>query len=367
MQSRATLFQVPGGDTIQLLKTKEALEQKGVLVAISLESEPELSGYDLVHVFNLMRPQDVCLQVRNAKKRKRKVVLSTIYGLYTEYDREARTGFEKIIAKILKTDYLEYSKILARAIKNRELNKGTLFLLSHGYRRCQLSILRGTDVCLPNSQSEMNRVINDFSLPEYSPYVVVPNAVDAMVFDPERVKISSEAEKLRDCILCVARIEGRKNQLNLVRAMKGLPYSLVLIGKPAPNHLAYFKQIKQEAGPNVHLLGPVQHDLLPQYYKVAKVHALISWMETPGLSSLEAGAMGCNLVITEKGDTRDYFGDYAYYCEPDSVESIRQAILKAYNSAPNPALRDHILANFTWNKAAEKTIEGYKIALNSFR
>jgi hypothetical protein len=40
----------------------------------------------------------------------------------------------------------------------------------------------------------------------------------------------------RDCILCVARIEGRKSQLNLVKAVRNLPYKLVLIGKPAPNH-----------------------------------------------------------------------------------------------------------------------------------
>jgi len=92
---------------------------------------------------------------------------------------------------------------------------------------------------------------------------------------------------------------------------------------------------------------------------------LVSWAETCGLSSLEAGVMGCNLVITDKGDTRDYYGDYAYYCEPDSLESIQAAIITAYNSPPNPGLKRHIRENFTWEKAAEKTLEGYRMALEA--
>ncbi len=365
MQSRVSLFQTPGGDTIQILKTKEALEGKGVQVALSLESTPDLAGYDLVHVFNLTRPQDLYLQVRNAKRAGRKVAFSTIYVYYSEYERKARMGAGKLIARALRPHQLEYLKVLARALKNREFTRGTLHLLSQGYRRSQVTVLREADVCLPNSRSEMARIVQDFPLPTYPPHVVVPNGVDPQIFDPDRGEVSPEVEKFRDCVLCVARIEGLKNQLNLVRAMRGLPYPLVLIGKPAPNHLDYFARIKQEAGPNTHLLGPVEHHLLPQFYKMAKVHALISWIETTGLSSLEAGVMGCNLVITEKGDTRDYFGDYAYYCEPDSVDSIRQALLEAYQAPVNPGLRQHILANFTWERAAEKTLDGYRIALNS--
>ena len=99
---------------------------------------------------------------------------------------------------------------------------------------------------------------------------------------------------------------------------------------------------------------------LPQYYKVAKVHALISWMETTGLSSLEAGVMGCNLVITDKGDTKDYFSDYVYYCEPNSIGSIREAVIKAHENSVNPKLRKHILRNYIWENTAVKTLEAYK-------
>ena len=70
--------------------------------------------------------------------------------------------------------------------------------------------------------------------------------------------------------------------------------------------------------------------------------------------------MGCNLVITEKGDTREYFENFAFYCDPYSVDSIREAIIKAYQTPVNQALRERIMNNFTWDKAAEKTLEGYR-------
>jgi len=363
LQSRTTLYSVPGGDTIQLLKTREYLEKRGVHADISVELEPDVTPYDLIHVFNLTRPQEIYLQTVNAKKQNKKVALSTIYASYSEYDRYARNDIIGVLAKVLSPSQIEYLKVMARAVKNQEMNKGTLRCMVLGFRPLQERILEMVDVLLPNSMSEMKRVSQDFRNAGNKQHVIVPNAVDRQVFDPGKAAVLQENDAYKDCILSVARIEGLKCQLNLVRAMKQLPWPLVLIGKPAPNHHAYFDQIKKEAGSNVHIVGAVDHALLPQYYQAAKVHALVSWMETTGLSSLEAGAMGCNLVITDKGDTRDYFGDHAFYCDPASVGSIRSALQKAYEAPARPALQHHIQSNFTWERTAEKTLEGYALAL----
>ncbi|MBE0596622.1 MAG: glycosyltransferase family 4 protein [Desulfuromonadales bacterium] len=362
-QSRTTLFSVPGGDTVQILKTKEFLERLGANVAISTELEPDLADYDLVHLFNLIRPQEVLAQARNARRQGRKITLSTIYGLYTEYDRKARGGIGGLLSRSLSTGQTEYLKTLARAGKNREFHRGTLQYLRCGHLGAQREIVSLVDVFLPNSEGEKGRVLTDFPGAAGKPFVIVPNAVDTHLFDSEATEIAPELEPYRGCVLCVARIEGRKNQLNLVRAMQGLPWSLVLAGKPAPNHLDYYEQIRREAGPNVHFHGQLDHALLPALYKVARVHVLVSWMETPGLSSLEAAAMGCALVVTDRGDTREYFEDYASYCEPDSVESIRAAILKAYERPADPRLRQRVRQEFNWQKTAEKTLEAYRLAL----
>ena len=362
-QSRKTLFTVPGGDTVQLLKTKEYLEKLGVIVDISTDLEPDLSGYDLVHLFNLIRPQEVYLQARNAKRQGKPVALSTIYVDYTEYERNARGGLGGWLARQLSPFTMEWIKVVARAVVNGEVNKGAIYTMTHGYLNTCKKIVEMTAVFLPNSASEMGRVHADFEVSREKPFVVVPNAVDTFVFDPDSVTLDEKVRRYEGCVLSAARIEGRKCQLELVRAMRDLPYQLVLIGKPAPNHVSYFDAIKREAGENVHFLGQVPHEQLAQYYKAAKVHVLVSWFETTGLSSLEAGAMGCNLVITDKGDTREYFGGDAFYCEPDSVESIRNAIVRAYNAPVNASLSSRIRENYNWQKTAEKTLEGYRIAL----
>jgi len=363
-QSRKTLFSGPGGDTIQILKTKEYLEKLGVEVDISTKLEPDVSNYDLVHIFNLMRPQEVYLQAKNAKKHGKKIALSTIYGLYTEYEKTARGGIIQNFSNILTPYQIEYLKILARGILDKEIHKGTLNVFFRGYYNTLTEILGIVDILLPNSQSEMNRIRCNFNCTSKL-YTIIPNAVDSTLFDYNKVEVDDNVLKFKDCILCVSRIEGRKCQLNLVRAMKGLPYTLVLIGKPAPNHIKYFEQVKREAGGNVVFLDHIPHSELPQYYKVAKVHALVSWMETPGLSSLEAGIMKCNLVVTKKGDTVEYFRNMAFYCEPTSVESIRNAILKACSSPFNEKLCTHIMDNYTWKQTAEMTLKAYELVLKS--
>ena len=110
-------------------------------------------------------------------------------------------------------------------------------------------------------------------------------------------------------------------------------------------------------------MGHLGEEELFTAYSNAKVHVLPSYFETTGLSSLEAAVMGCNIVVTDKGDTRDYFGDDAWYCDPDSVESIRNAVDAAYKAPFNEAFRERILRDFTWERAAEETLAAYKQVL----
>jgi glycosyltransferase involved in cell wall biosynthesis len=90
------------------------------------------------------------------------------------------------------------------------------------------------------------------------------------------------------------------------------------------------------------------------------VHILPSWFETTGLSSLEAAFMGCNIVITDKGDAREYFGTNAFYCDPGDPQSIRAAIEKASESEYNEALHDMIQKKYTWEEAAIQTYKAYQ-------
>lgn len=359
-QTRTNLFDAPGGDMIQMLKTKEFLEKLGIQVDISLEFEPDLSSYDLVHLFNLMEPQDIYLQMRNAKKQNKKIALSTIYGLYTEFERKARGGFFQKIANVLSSYQIAYIKVLIKHYSEKRIHKGVYSMMFKGYYGLMKEIVDNVDVFLPNSESEMNRVATEFNLKDYT-FFNIPNAIDKSIFNENQVlPIDNKYSMYKDCILCAARIEGRKSTLNLIRAVKGTNYTLVLVGKESQNQKEYVAQVHNEATENVFFLGAITHDDLRDLYKVAKVHALISWMETPGLSSLEAAAMGCNIVVTKKGDTYDYFEDYAFYCEPDDINSIQEALNKAFTSPVNPNLKQKILEKYIWEKTAEETEKAYQ-------
>jgi hypothetical protein len=76
IQNRNNFLKSVAGDSIQLNKTKEYLEKLGIRITVSSEHEIDLSGYDLVHLFNIMPIEDTYRQYQNIKHHRKKYVLS---------------------------------------------------------------------------------------------------------------------------------------------------------------------------------------------------------------------------------------------------------------------------------------------------
>lgn len=352
--SRATLYSSPGGDTQQLLMTAENLRMMGVEVDVRLTNEViDYKKYDLLHFFNIIRPADILQHIEASGK---PYVVSTIFVEYGDMGKAQQSFPIRILKKITSPDFLEYIKVIARAIKNGEKIVSKSYLW-RGHRKSIRYIAKHAKCLLPNSQSEYNRFKNTYGVA--APYHVVPNGIDEQYVH----RNFSRNPEYKDAIISMGRIEARKNQLNLIRALNNTALRLFIHGKASPNAAAYFGQCKQEAAPNVTVGGWLSGDDLYRVYASAKVHVLPSYFETTGLSSLEAAVMGCNIVITDRGDTRDYFKDYAWYCDPDDPASIKQAVEAAHKAPYNEAFRNYILQNYTWKKAAEETLAAYKKVL----
>ena len=174
-----------------------------------------------------------------------------------------------------------------------------------------------------------------------------------------------EAQRDEHLILCVARIEGRKNQLNLIRALFNTSYRLILIGAGAPIKRIIMNNADKPPLRIFEFIDFLEQESLLDYYRKARVHVLPSWFETTGLSSLEAAAMGCNIVITRKGRYHEYFKDFAYYCDPESPDSIFQAIEQAASDSIRPGLAGLVRKQYIWEEAAKKTQEAYNEILQS--
>jgi glycosyltransferase involved in cell wall biosynthesis len=357
MIGRATLDSSPGGDSVQLYSTAKYLRLIGVEVDVYLSNELIIyEKYDIIHFFNIIRPDDILSHIN---KTTLPFVISTIFVDYSEFERLNRKGLQGIVTRNFNGDNLEYLKAIARYFLNGDKIQSRYYLIN-GHKASINYVSLKAHALLPNSHSEYKRFIDKYD--SNGVYWKIPNAIDLSIFDD----FVAPNEEFRNHIICVGRIEGRKNQLNLLRALTQTDYKVTLIGQQSPNHKGYYEECLKiiESNPNFRIINHINHKDLSSIYKAAKVHVLASWFETTGLSSLEAAAMGCSIVVTRKGDTEEYFEDMAFYCDPSSISSIRTQVDAAYASEFNVALKDKIHNEYTWAKAAEHTYTAYRSALS---
>lgn len=363
LQSRANLFQKPGGDTVQILNIKAGGEKTGIEYSISLELQPELGEYDLVHIFNITRVQESYLQLTNARRQGVKVCCSPIYQDLRKYNREGREGLGNIIFRLCGNEkYFEVLRIFFQVLHRQTPIAALFSQLQSGYWGQQKTVLREADGLLFNSLLEKKAVyidIVDGSSPARD--FVLPPAVESKFYHAEK-SLFEEKYGLRDFLLCVGRIEDLKNQLNLIQAWRGMDIPLVFIGKINRAHRWYGKQFLSQIGreERVHYFSELPEDDYSSAFAAARVHLLPSWFENMGLVSLEAGLAGCNIVTTENGYLREYAKDLVWYCDPSSIDSIREAIKKAYYSPVNSDLREQIYENYTWDVVGPRLAEIYR-------
>jgi glycosyltransferase involved in cell wall biosynthesis len=311
------------GDTVQMLKTKYYLENTGIKVDISTSFLADLKSYDLIHLFNLIRVKETSRFVENAIRQSKKYVISTIYWNMTDYIMKDKDS----------PSTLEWWK------KDEPLRK---------------KAIAGASALLPNSCMEIDELKKDFEIK--NDCFVIPNCSDRMFYDADGQGFT-EKYGLKDFVLCVGRLSYRKNQLALINAMKRTDYKLVFIGRKSSED--YYQLCKGASNENVIFIGELKHHELISAYGAANVHVLPSWFETSGLSSLEAGLAGCNIVSTDKGCTKEYFKDMTDYCNPENVESIYSSIENAYHKPKDKTLSNYILNHYIWENAAKKTLDAY--------
>ena len=162
-------------------------------------------------------------------------------------------------------------------------------------------------------------------------------------------------------VLYVGRIEPRKNVLGLVEGVRAAGLPLVVIGDALPGYEGYAADCQRAGAGFARWLPRVDHDdpLLESAYASARVLALPSWFETPGLVALEAALAGTAVVITPHGCTHEYFGDRVGYARPDRPSEIARAIADAWQSGPDPGLAAHVGSHYPWSEVARRTAEAY--------
>lgn len=354
MIARTTLFSTPGGDTVQITKTAEYLNKiKGVRVDVKIVGDTiDFRKYHFLHFFNITRPSDI---IGIIKESKLPYVISPIYINFSEAEANHYVKSRRFLNKFFNTDQIEYIKILTRVLKGQEKLTDFRYIFN-GQRKSIKKIIRGTKLLLPNSKSEYTRLHKRYGIKQK--YTIIPNAIDIDIFSGDTE--NDKYDKFANSVICVGQITPVKNQLKLIHALNNTKYKVYIIGNPSPNAISYYNKCKKGATNNIIFIPFMEQKELAKIYKKAKVHVLASWFETTGLVSLEAAFCGCNIVITDRGDQKEYFKNDAYYCEPNNPNSIFNAVEKAFESNRNSRLKKRIHSNFTWEITAHKTFEAYK-------
>lgn len=235
------------------------------------------------------------------------------------------------------------------------------FLPIHTGYAIMEDMLNTADAIIAETQKEAEFIAKNYMIKEKKIHII-PNGVNIHVThgDPKFIQDIIKAD--REIILQVGRFDRNKNQLNVIRAMKNSNIPVVFIGGPDAAQIDYFKQCKFEATDNMHFLGWLKNDdpLLSSAYANARVVVLPSYKETFGISLIEGGAVGANLVATRELPIVEWgLSEYCLGIDPQDKTDIQRTLIQAYNNPRNPLLSEIIKNKFSSDVVAKQHIEIY--------
>jgi len=158
----------------------------------------------------------------------------------------------------------------------------------------------------------------------------------------------------------------RKNTYKLLKVLESIDHPSVIIGNKLNNAEGRKCMNVIERNSKIIHIDWLDHNnpLLASAYAACDTFVLPSLYETPGRAALEAGLAGANVVITPYGGTKEYFINFADYCNPNQKKSMLNTISRSLNKPKTEHLSLHIKKEFLWDKIAEKTKNVYEKVLN---
>ncbi len=309
-------FHTPGGGEVQLKSYQKYLPKLGVSVELFDLWNPRFHEFDLVHFFSCISgSQHFCAYVKSLD-----IPLLISPNLWITEKTKHLYPIEEIRNQLLTADLI-----------------------------------------VTNSNMEGDKLAQIFNIPREL-FATVYNGVDEDFYSYVAPDLFRKYFAINGpFVLNVGNIEPRKNQLNLIRAMKLLPeYTLVLIGYK--RDIEYANACIEEGGAQLRYLGALPHDseLLRSAYAACSLFALPSTLETPGLAALEAAAAGAKVVVTSEGSTREYFVDAAEYVAHEDYENIARGI-KNLLEKDKSLINDNCLnSSFTWTNVSATLAGLYK-------
>lgn len=219
--------------------------------------------------------------------------------------------------------------------------------------------------CSEYSKSDMVSFLNI----DPKKITVIPWGINKEIFYPCE-NISQEQQELKTkfsidkpYFVAVSCSQGRKNTPMLLKCYSELlkqnpKHDLVLVWN-APDDIR-----RQYDNPRIHFLSNVSDADLRSLYSCASATVYPSHYEGFGLPVLESMSCGTAVICSDVSSLPEVGGDFSYYIDPNSEESLYRALFDvetgSWNIEQAAQKGLEFAQQFTWENCAKQTLKVYQ-------
>ena len=247
---------------------------------------------------DILRSYNPLLQGWLAAQVKKELGIPLVISLHGDYDRDRRYYARK------NKDYKTYLKLLysRRTLEPNSLKNADEVIIIYNFIR---------NYAKKMGAKSINLIYNRINLSQFSP----------------EIKPAFKAEK--PVVICVGRLIKEKNQACIIKAVKDLDVTLLIIG----NGVEYENLVKltNELGikDKVRFETSIPHEKIQEYYAASTLFALPIKYGGFAIPALEAAASGVPVILPKQefDPDPDIIKDFALLVD-NNPESFGEAILK---------------------------------------
>jgi glycosyltransferase involved in cell wall biosynthesis len=191
----------------------------------------------------------------------------------------------------------------------------------------------------------------------------VPNGKPAIAAPANGGVLSKFGLAERDYVLSVGRLVPEKAFDVLIAAYQATRTQRTLVIAGGADHESpYSRTLLAQAGDNIVFTGALPREQLQELYANAALFVLASSHEGLPIAALEAGSLGCPMLLSDIQPNRDLGLPARNYFEVGNAEALAAGLRK---NVADLAVDSHVFDAFDWDRIAVQTLGIYRAVLEA--